>query len=338
MKRAAGSLPLVLAILIGLPLLASSCRRPFPKEGSAMQKITPNLWFDGQAEDAARFYTSLFKDSRIGRTSRYGKAGFEIHGQPEGRVMTIEFELEGQKFVGLNGGPAFKFTPAVSFLVACRTKEEVDALWGPLSAGGAALMELGEYPFSEWYGWTQDRYGLSWQVMAMGDRPITQKITPTLMFAGDACGRAEEAVGYYASHFAGSKIGEILRYGRNEEPDREGTIKHAGFTLEGQDFAAMDSAYPHAFAFNEAVSFIVGCEDQEEVDRFWDALGKGGDPNAQQCGWLKDKFGVSWQIVPNILEEMVRDSDPKKVERVTAAFLKMKKLDIAELRRAFASE
>ena len=302
-----------------------------------MQKITPNLWFDGRAEEAAKFYASLFKDSRIGPISRYGKAGFEIHGQPEGRAMTVEFELDGRKFVGLNGGPVFKFNPSISFLIACGSKEEVDAFWGPLSSGGTALMELGEYPFSPWYGWIQDKYGLSWQVMAMGDRPIMQKITPTLMFVGDVCGRAEEAVGFYASLFTGSKIGEILRYGKGEDPDREGTIKHIGFTLEGQDFAAMDSAYPHAFAFNEAISFIVGCSDQEEVDRFWDALGEGGDPNAQQCGWLKDRFGVSWQVVPNILDEMMRDPDPQKVERVTNAFLKMKKLDIAELRKAYTS-
>ena len=335
MKSRARSLPFALPALIGLTLFALACRRPLSMKGPNMQKITPNLWFDSQAEEAARFYASLFENSRIGNISRYGKAGFEVHGQPEGKVMTVEFVLEGQKFVALNGGPAFKFTPAVSFLIACRTKEEVDALWGPLSEGGSALMELGEYPFSEWYGWTRDRYGLSWQVMAMGDRPMTQKITPTLMFVGDVCGRAEEAIRFYASLFAGSKIGEILRYEKNEEPDPEGTIKHIGFTLEGQEFAAMDSAYPHAFTLNEAISFLVGCEDQREVDRFWDKLGEGGNPNAQQCGWLKDKFGVSWQIVPNILDEMMRDPDPKKVERVTNAFLKMKKLDIAELKRAF---
>lgn len=303
-----------------------------------MQKIIPNLWFDGQAEEAAKFYASLFKNSRIGHISRYGKAGFEIHGQPEGRVMTVEFELEGQKFVGLNGGPQFKFTPAVSFLVACQSKSEVDAFWEGLSFGGTVLMELGEYPFSQWYGWTQDRYGLSWQVMAMGDCPITQKITPTFMFVGDVCGRTEEAVRFYASLFSGSNVGEILRYGKNEEPDREGTVKHIGFTLEGQEFAAMDSAYPHQFSFNEAISFMVNCANQQEIDRFWETLSLGGDPNAQQCGWLKDKYGVSWQIVPNILDEMMRDPDPKKAELVTAAFLKMKKLDIAELRKAYESK
>ena len=243
-----------------------------------MQKIIPNLWFDSQAEEAAKLYTSLFQNSRIGRTTRYGKAGYEIHRQPEGKLMTIEFELEGQSFIGLNGGPVFKFTPAISFLVACKTKDEVDALWKELSAGGQALMELGEYPFSERYGWTQDRFGLSWQVMAMGDRPITQKIIPTLMYVGAVSGKAEEAINFYASMFRNSKVGDILRYGKGEEPDKEGTIKHAAFTLEGQEFAAMDSAYEHEFGFNEAVSLVVRCESQAEIDYYWDKLIVGGRP------------------------------------------------------------
>jgi predicted 3-demethylubiquinone-9 3-methyltransferase (glyoxalase superfamily) len=300
-----------------------------------VQKITPHLWFDSQAGEAAKFYTSLFKNSRIGKTTRYGKAGFEIHGQPEGKLMTIEFELEGQKFIGLNAGPLFKFTPAVSFLVACETKGEVEALWEKLSLGGTALMELGEYPFSEKYGWTEDRYGLSWQVMSMGDHGVTQKITPTLMFVGGVCGRAEDAINFYTSVFSNAKIGDILRYGKNEEPDQEGTIKHAAFRLEGQEFAAMDSALEHDFTFNEALSFLVHCEAQGEVDYFWGKLSEGGDPKAQQCGWLKDKFGVSWQVTPTVLEEMLLDSDKEKVERVTMAFLKMKKLDIGELKKAF---
>jgi len=303
-----------------------------------MQKIVPNLWFDSQAEEAAKLYTSLFTNSRVGKVTRYGKAGYEIHRQPEGKVMTVEFELEGQAFIGLNGGPVFKFTPAVSFLVACRDKAEVDALWPGLSAGGFVMMELGEYPFSPWYGWTADRFGLSWQVMAMGDRPIRQKIVPTLMYVGEVAGRAEEAANFYASVFRDARVGDILRYGRGEEPDKEGTVKHLGFTLEGREFAAMDSAYGHKFGFNEAVSLLVRCEDQAEIDYYWDKLIEGGDPKAQVCGWLKDKFGVSWQVSPTILERMLQDPDKAKVERVTEAFLKMKKFDIGELERAFAGD
>ena len=298
------------------------------------QKIIPNLWFDRQAEEAAGFYTSIFRNSRIGHVMRATKAGFETTGLAEGTVVTVEFDLVGQKFVGINGGPLFKFTPAISFLVACATKEEVDSLWARLSDGGLTFMELGAYPFSERYGWTGDKYGLSWQIMAMGDRPIKQKIIPTLMYVGEQAGKAEEAIKLYTSVFEASSIGGVDRYGKGEEPDKEGTIRHAGFTLEGQEFAAMDSAHDHKFTFNEAVSFLRTCETQEEIDRFWAKLTADGGQESM-CGWLKDKFGVSWQIAPSILEKMLRDPDIRKVERVTEAFLKMKKFDIAELEKAY---
>ncbi len=297
------------------------------------RKITPHLWFDNQAEEAANFYVSLFGNSKIGSVARYGEAGAKASGMPKGSVMTIVFELEGQEFMALNGGPVFRFTPAVSFLVACKAKEEVDALWGKLSQGGTALMELGEYPFSERYGWTQDRYGLSWQVMFMGHREITQKITLTPMFVGDVCGKAEEAIEFYASVFNNAKVGDILRYGKGEEPDREGTIKHAAFTLEGQEFAAMDSALEHNFAFNEAISFMVNCNAQEGIDYYWGKLS--ADPEAEQCGWLKDKYGVSWQIVPVVLGEIMQDKDARKSERVMNALLQLKKIDIWGLTAAF---
>jgi predicted 3-demethylubiquinone-9 3-methyltransferase (glyoxalase superfamily) len=162
---------------------------------ATMQKITSNLWFDNQAEEAAKFYTSVFKNSKIGRIARYGKEGQEIHGRKEGSVMTIEFEIAGQQFVGLNGGPVFKF--------------------------------------------------------------------------------------------------------------------------------------------NEAVSFIVNCDTQEEIDYYWEKLSKGGDPKSQQCGWLKDQFGLSWQIVPAALPKMISDKDTEKTERVMKALLQMKKLDIKALERAY---
>jgi predicted 3-demethylubiquinone-9 3-methyltransferase (glyoxalase superfamily) len=216
--------------------------------------------------------------------------------------------------------------------VACSRKEEVDEFWEKLSEGGSALMELGRYPFSERYGWIQDRYGLSWQVMFMGDRKVRQRITPTLMFVGAQCGKAEEAVNFYASVFRNTKVSEIVRYGKDDTPDREGTIKHASFTLEGQEFAAMDSARAHNFTFNEAISNMVHCDTQEEIDYYWEKLS--ADPKAEQCGWLKDRFGLSWQIVPTAMGEMLNDKDPEKLARVTAAFLKMKKFDIAKLREA----
>jgi len=289
------------------------------------QKIAPHLWFDKEAREAAAFYTSLFKGSGIKDTTT-------LHNTPSGSVDIVTLELSGQEFTFISAGPYFKFTPAVSFLIACSTKDEVAALWRELSKGGSTLMELGEYPFSEKYGWLQDKYGLSWQVMFMGGREVKQKITPTLLFAGKQCGKEEEAVNFYASLFRNAKVGDILRYGKGEEPDKAGTVKHAAFTLEGRDFAAMDSAHEHNFTFNEAISFLVRCDTQEEIDYFWGKLS--ADPEAEQCGWLKDKYGLSWQIVPTVMDEMLKDKDEKKMARVTEAFLKMKKFDIAKLKKA----
>ena len=284
-----------------------------------MQKISPHLWFDKEAREASEFYTSIFKDSRIKNTTT-------LHNTPSGSVDLVTIELSGQEFRLISAGPPFKFNPSVSFLVACKTKDEVDALWKRLSERGTALMELGEYPFSERYGWTQDRYGLSWQVMFAGEREIKQKITPTLMFVGDMCGKAEEAIQLYTSVFRRSKVGDILR-------EKEGIVKHAAFTLEGQDFAAMDSAREHKFAFNEAISFMVHCDKQEEIDHYWGKLS--AVPGAEQCGWLKDKYGLSWQVVPSVLGEMLQDKDPKRIARVTEAVLKSKKFDIEALKKAY---
>jgi predicted 3-demethylubiquinone-9 3-methyltransferase (glyoxalase superfamily) len=298
------------------------------------QKIIPNLWFDRQAEEAAYFYASVFNNSRVGQITRGGKAGFEITGLAEGTVVTTEFEIEGQRFIAINGGPIFKFNPSISFLVNCETKEEVDAFWQKLSVPGAALMELGSYPFSERYGWAQDKYGLSWQLILVKDREIKQKITPTLMFVGKQWGQAEAAVNLYTTIFHNSAIDHFMRYGKEDEPDQEGTIRHAGFTLENQNFAAMDSAREHNFTFNEAISLMVVCQTQKEIDYHWDKLiADGGQESV--CGWLKDRFGVSWQVSPTILAEMLRDKDREKGERVTNAFLKMKKLNINELMKAY---
>jgi predicted 3-demethylubiquinone-9 3-methyltransferase (glyoxalase superfamily) len=293
-----------------------------------IERITPHLWFDNNAEEAAKFYTSVFKDSKIKNVTT-------LYNTPSGTVEIFTIELLGQEFTLISAGPLFKFNPSLSFLVACSTKEEVDALWKKLSEGGTALMKLDEYPFSEMYGWVQDKYGLSWQVMFMGDHKIKQRIIPALMFVGKQCGKAEEAINFYASVFSSARVGDIFRYSKGEDPDKEGTVKHASFMLEAQEFAAMDSARGHNFAFNEAISFMVHCETQKEIDYHWEKLS--ADPKAEQCGWLKDKYGLSWQIVPNLMDEMLKDSDKEKIARVTEAFLQMKKLDIAELKKAYES-
>src|ERR687895_2717668 len=291
-----------------------------------MEKITPHLWFDNNAEEAAKFYTSIFKNSKVKNVTT-------LHNTPSGTVEIFTIELLDQEFTLISAGPLFKFNPSASFLVACNTKEEVDELWGNLSNGGVALMELGEYPFSEKYGWVQDKYGLSWQVIYVGDQKIKQRIIPTLLFVGKQYVKAGEAMNFYASVFENARVGDILHYSNGEEPDMEGTVKHASFILEGQEFAAMDSAHGHNFSFNEAISFMVHCDTQDEIDYYWDKLS--ADPMAEQCGWLKDKFDLSWQIVPNLMDEMLRDKNEKRVARVTEAFLKMKKLEIEELKKAY---
>jgi len=175
------------------------------------------------------------------------------------------------------------------------------------------------------------------------DTEIEQRITPVLMFVGNVCGKTEEAICFYASVFKNSPAGGkavsgmttniLARYGKGEEPDKEGTVRYAHFTLFDQEFGAMDSAREHKFAFNEAISFIVPCDTQEEIDYYWGKLS--ADPKSEQCGWLKDKYGLSWQIVPTAMNELMKDKDEKKLARVTEAFLKMKKFDIAKLKEAY---
>ncbi len=289
-----------------------------------MQGITPFLWFDDNAEEAANFYTSVFEDSQILNLVRYGEAG----PGPAGSVMVVSFQLHSQQFDAVNGGPVYSFTPATSFFVSCASTREVDALWAQLLAGGTALMELGAYPFSPRFGWLQDKFGISWQI---GLEERKQKIAPFLMFTGKQHGRAEEAIRYYTSLIDRSTIEEIVRNGPGEE-EPEGTVKRAVFTLDGLEMMAMDSAYPHGFTFTPAVSFVANCDSQAEIDELWDTLGDGGE--IQQCGWLTDRFGVTWQIVPVILATLMQDPDPARARRVTEAMLQMVKLDIAALENA----
>ena len=301
-----------------------------------MQKINPFLWFDDNAEEAVNFYVSTFKYSKIKGTTRYSEASSKAAGRPKDSVMTVAFELFGQSFTAINGGPIFKINPSVSFIVNCKTGNEVQELWDNLSNGGTALMPLDKYPFSEKYGWIQDKYGVSWQlIQASGD--FQQTIIPTLIFTGNISGKAEEAINNYTSIFSDitaseSKLISAFRYSPDQKPEKEGTIMFADFKLDGQIFAAMDSAREHKFNFNEAVSFVVNCESQREIDYFWDKLS--AVPQAEMCGWLKDKYGLSWQIVPANIGELLSSKEPGKSQRVMQKVLQMKKLDIEELQNA----
>jgi len=283
------------------------------------QKITPFLWFDTEAEAALNWYVSLFGDAEVLNVARMGEGG---------AVMVASFRIGGLEISILNGGPTYSITPAVSFFVRCRDAAQVDTLWAALSEGGTALMPLDAYPFSEKFGWVQDRYGVSWQLSA-GDG--AQTITPFLMFVGDNFRQAEEAIGHYTSVFDGSRIDGLERYGPGmHEP--EGAVMFASFMLAGQPFHALESSLDHAFTFTEGTSFSISCGDQEEVDYFWDKLSEGGEES--QCGWLKDRFGLSWQVIPRILPELLGDPDPEKAGRAMQAMLQMQKIDIVALQRA----
>lgn len=300
------------------------------------QKIVPHLWYDKDAKEAAEFYTSIFPDSKITNVTT-------LHDTPSGDSETVTFEVWGQKFMAISAGPYFKFNPSISFTVNFDpsrdpdAREKLDEIWNQLSVGGIALMPLDQYPFSERFGWIQDKYGLSWQLLLNnpGDK-ARSRINPSMLFVGDQCGNTEEAIHFYLSVFRNSKLGQLVRYPKGMEPDREGTIMTAHFMLENVWFTAMDSAHEHKFKFNEAVSFMVYCETQEEIDYYWERLS--AVPNAEQCGWLKDKYGVSWQIVPAELDVMLCEGTPEQIKRVTKAFLGMKKFDLAALKRAYNGE
>lgn len=296
-----------------------------------MQKITPFLWFNTQAEEAINYYTSIFNNSKVASIKRYPDGPLEgLMKGMEGRVLTGVFELEGQRFMALDGGPFFTFTPAASLTVACESAARVDELYAKLVEGGTVLMPLQKYPFSERYAWLNDRYGVSWQLNAVKNEQV---IIPSLMFVGEQFGKAEEAINFYTSIFKNSSITTIARYEKGEG-DVEGKIKYALYKLAGQEFISMESSLEHKFSSSGAISLYVECETQEEVDYFWEKLTAGGNPQAQQCGWLQDRYGFSWQIIPTALPRLLSDPDKAKADRVMQAMLKMKKIDVQTLERA----
>lgn len=297
-------------------------------------KIVPCIWLNDQAEQVAEFYTRTFPVGRVVATSHYPESGENPSGRPGGSVLTVEFAVAGQRFTLLNGGPYFTPNPSISFYYRVDTPAEAERLYAALSEGGQALMPLNKYPWSERYGWIKDRYGVSWQVIT-GPRPNgSAVIAPCLMFAGAQYGKAEQAMRHYAGIFPGGCIEELARYAASE--GSEGTIKHGRLTVLGQDVIAMDSPIDHGFAFNEGLSLQVMCKDQAEVDHYWAALAEGGQK--VECGWLKDRYGLSWQVVPTRMSEWMTGKDMAARNRVFKVMLTMKRLDINALERAYQGE
>lgn len=298
-----------------------------------MQKIIPHIWYDKEAKEAAEVYTSIFPDSKITNINT-------IHDTPSGDCDIVSFELMGYSFMSISAGPIFKPNPSISFMVNFdpsqdpKASSRIDTIWAKLMEGGNALMPLDTYPFSKRYGWVQDKYGVSWQlILTDPKREKRPAILPSLLFVGDNAGKAEEATEFYLSVFKDSRRGAISRYPAGMEPDKEGTIQFTDYKLENQWFVSMDSAHKHEFAFGEAISFIVNCDSQKEIDTYWSKLS--AVPESEQCGWLKDKYGVSWQIVPTAMNDLMEKGTPEQKERVTKAFLSMKKFDISVLEAAY---
>lgn len=289
-----------------------------------MNKIETCLWFDNQGEEAAKFYTSLFKNAKLGGKAYYSKAASQATGQPQGSVMTQEFTIENQQVLALNGGPLFKFTPAASFTVWCDLEQEINDLWKKLSDKGQVRMELQEYPWSKKYGWTADKYGLDWQLM-LAPKVNNWKIVPSLLFVDKSFGKAEEAIKFWMLQFPNSKIESIAKDPQN------GSVLHCLFTLDGQPFVAMDGAGNHGFTFNEAFSLMIACKDQKEIDHYWSHLTAGGGKTSQ-CGWLSDRFGIHWQVVPENISSWL--SDPKTSEKVHGVVMKCTKPILADIEAA----
>lgn len=302
------------------------------------QKIIPCLWFNDNAEEAVNFYISLFPNTNIVKVARYDEASAKASGRLAGSVLTMEFELDGYKFLALNGGPMFEKNPSISFFLNFdpskdkNASENLDSTWAKLSDGGSVLMPLDKYPFSEKYGWVQDKFGVSWQLILSNpegeERPF---IIPSLLFVGDVNGNAEEATEFYMSLFDDSVRGQMQKYSADIQPDMEGLTMYTDFKIHNQWFVAMDGGLAHNFTFNEAISLMVNCSDQEEIDQYWYKLS--AVPEAEQCGWLKDEYGISWQIIPERLSELLADPDPVKAQNAMNAMLQMKKIDIAELEK-----
>ena len=276
-----------------------------------LQSIGTCLWFDGKAKEAALYYKEVFGDVEI------------ISENP----MAVVYQIFGRRFMNLNGGPGFNINPSISFFISMENEAKTQSLWEKLTVDGKILMPLNKYPWSDKYGWCADKFGVNWQLM-LGHKSKS-KLMPNMLFTGQQNGKANEAIHFYTNLFKGATVINIDTY-KKGEPDTEGNIKYAQFELNELSFGAMDSSAPHQFSFNEAVSFIITVDTQEEIDYYWNYLIQNGAPG--KCGWLKDKFGISWQVVPTCLGKFM--TNPATAPKAAYAFLQMSKFIIADLEKA----
>lgn len=273
------------------------------------QAIYPCLWFNGNATDAVAHYCNIFREAAVL--------------EPSDLVST--FILSGTKFMALNGGPKYHVNESISYYVYCGNEDEVLRLYELLSANGKTLMPPAKYAWSPLYAWVEDRYGVNWQ-LDIDDIRSTQKIVPTLLFANQKMGWVKSAVTQYTSIFHNSKVLIKAPYPA-ESAAPAGSLLFAQFRVNELILNAMSSTLHHDFDFSPGNSFVVNCQNQEEIDYYWDALGEGG--HYDMCGWLTDKFGISWQIVPENLGQLLQNVE--NGANVMQALLKMQKIDSAKL-------
>lgn len=284
-------------------------------------KFAPCLWVDNQVEEMTELYTKVFENGKPLKTLYFLE---DAHGKI-GDILTQSVQLANQEFILLNGGPEFKATPSISYMVTCTSETQLQVLWQELSEGGKLLMNLAIYPGVGQFGWLEDRFGISWQ-FSLDQSSSSQKITPCFMFSGEQYGNASRAVAEWIEVF---QSGEILEHYSNEDS----TTKLVKFTLHQQEFMAMDSAVDHDFTFSLANSFYVYCENQKEIDRLWTAITSKG--TEMPCGWMGDRFGVAWQTVTRDMDTMLDRKNLTKALAVTQAVYGMMKIDSEELRRIY---
>lgn len=292
-----------------------------------MQKITPFLWFDKNLKEITDFYVNAFPGSTVSGNG-------SLSDTPSGNVEMCTLTIYNKQISMMTAGPQFKLNPSISLFVTFDNEADIESAWNKLVDGGTVLMAYDTYPWANKYGWLQDKYGLTWQLSwSDNHNMMSQNITPMMTFTQNMVGKVKEAIEFYTSTFPNSKTEMLVPYTK-DEGDVAGYIKHARFILGGENFLAMESSAPHQFTFNEAFSFVINCKDQEEIDYYWSTLTADGGSESM-CGWLKDKYGVSWQVVPDDMKSMMSSSDKEATARVVAAFMQMKKFDLATLRAAF---
>jgi predicted 3-demethylubiquinone-9 3-methyltransferase (glyoxalase superfamily) len=293
------------------------------------QLTTPFLWFESNAKEAANFYTGIFKNSKIVNTFH---SPVDTPSGKAGSVLTVDFVLNGQNFVALNGGIIFKPNPSISFYTTFENEIDLNEAWKKISEGGEILMPLDKYDWSEKYGWVQDKFGVSWQITLGNEHEVKQKIIPLFMFCGAQQGKADEAIKFYTSVFKNSGVDTVAHY-QEGQTKVDAKIVHSRFHLGNDLFMAMDSGVVQPFSFNEAISVVVNCDTQDEIDNYWEKLISCGGQEGQ-CGWLKDQFGVSWQVIPKNVIKYFSDRDAEKSKRAMQAMMQMKKMIISDLENA----